>query len=122
MPAWMLDTVALNDYYHGRPGVLPYLDATQSAIPMIAMPLGSVVLATAVGDLPFVVEEGVTGFLADSDVESIAHRLSTALSNPSSLEKVRRNAKIWVEQECDWNTVAGQVVAVYCNSSSLACC
>jgi predicted nucleic acid-binding protein len=27
MPAWMLDTVALIDYYHGRPGVFPYLDA-----------------------------------------------------------------------------------------------
>jgi predicted nucleic acid-binding protein len=27
MPAWMLDTVALIDYYHGRAGVLPYLDA-----------------------------------------------------------------------------------------------
>lgn len=26
MPAWMLDTVALVDYYHNRPGVLPYLD------------------------------------------------------------------------------------------------
>ena len=25
MPAWMLDTVALIDYYHGRPAVLPYL-------------------------------------------------------------------------------------------------
>jgi len=27
MPTWMLDTVALIDYYHGRSGVLPYLDA-----------------------------------------------------------------------------------------------
>ena len=27
MPAWMLDTVALIDYYHGRRGVLSYLDA-----------------------------------------------------------------------------------------------
>lgn len=27
MPAWMLDTVALIDYYHGRRGVLPYLEA-----------------------------------------------------------------------------------------------
>ena len=27
MPAWMLDTVALIDYYHGRPGVLSYLEA-----------------------------------------------------------------------------------------------
>ena len=27
MPAWMLDTVALIDYYHGRQGVLPYLEA-----------------------------------------------------------------------------------------------
>ena len=27
MPAWMLDTVALIDYYHGRPQVLTYLEA-----------------------------------------------------------------------------------------------
>jgi predicted nucleic acid-binding protein len=27
MPAWMLDTVALVDYYHGHPGVLSYMDA-----------------------------------------------------------------------------------------------
>jgi predicted nucleic acid-binding protein len=27
MPAWMLDTVALIDYYHGRRGALSYLDA-----------------------------------------------------------------------------------------------
>jgi predicted nucleic acid-binding protein len=27
MPAWMLDTVAVIDYYHGRPGVTPYLEA-----------------------------------------------------------------------------------------------
>jgi predicted nucleic acid-binding protein len=27
MPAWMLDTVALIDYYHGRRGIVPYLDA-----------------------------------------------------------------------------------------------
>ena len=27
VPTWMLDTVALIDYYHGRSGILPYLDA-----------------------------------------------------------------------------------------------
>ena len=27
MPDWMLDTVALIDFYHGRSGVLPYLEA-----------------------------------------------------------------------------------------------
>ena len=27
MPGWMLDTVALIDYYHGRRGVLRYLEA-----------------------------------------------------------------------------------------------
>jgi predicted nucleic acid-binding protein len=27
MPAWMLDTVAVIDYYHGRPGVTLYLEA-----------------------------------------------------------------------------------------------
>lgn len=27
MPDWMLDTVALIDYYHGRPQVIPYLEA-----------------------------------------------------------------------------------------------
>jgi len=27
MPTWMFDTVALIDYYHGRPGVLSYLES-----------------------------------------------------------------------------------------------
>jgi predicted nucleic acid-binding protein len=27
MPGWMLDTVALMNHYHGRQGVLPYLEA-----------------------------------------------------------------------------------------------
>jgi predicted nucleic acid-binding protein len=27
MPAWMLDTVSLIDYYHGRPGVTAYLES-----------------------------------------------------------------------------------------------
>lgn len=26
MPGWMFDSVALIDYYHGRPGVIPYVE------------------------------------------------------------------------------------------------
>ena len=26
MPGWMLDSVALIDYYHGRPGIVPYVE------------------------------------------------------------------------------------------------
>lgn len=93
--------------------LLPYLDATQSGVAMIAMPLGSVVVATRVGDLPYVIQDGKTGFLAKANVESIVAKLSFVLSHSEQMQKIRDNARTWAKRECNWDRIAGQAVEVY---------
>lgn len=93
--------------------LLPYLDATQSGVAMIAMPLGSIVVATRVGDLPFVIMDGKTGFLAETNVESIVDKLSFVLSHTQETQKIRENARTWVLRECNWDKIAGQAAEVY---------
>jgi len=93
--------------------LLPYLDASQSGVAMIAMPLGSVVLATKVGDLPYTIKDGLTGFLAEPDVDSIILMLAKLLGNPDQLEYVRNNARDWVYRECSWEKQVAYVLGVY---------
>jgi len=93
--------------------LLPYLEATQSGVVMVAMPLGSVVIATRVGDLPYVIQDGQTGFLTDTDLHSIIGKLSLALSHPQEAQKIGANASMWARRECNWEKIACQVVEVY---------
>lgn len=93
--------------------LLPYLDATQSGVAMVAMPFGSVVVATRVGDLPYTIEDGVTGLLADSDVDDIIEKLDWALSNQERLERIGNEAKNWTEEHCKWEILAKEAVVRY---------
>lgn len=93
--------------------LLPYLDATQSGVVMIAMPMGCVVLATNVGDIPFVIDDGVTGFLSEPQVENISNRLDYALSHLKEVEKIRESARAWVYNECRWEYIVDQSLDVY---------
>ena len=80
---------------------------------MVAMPLGSVVVATRVRDLSYVIHDGQMGFLAEANVESIVAKLSFALSHVQEMQKFRDNARTWAERECNWDKIAGQAVKVY---------
>ncbi len=93
--------------------LLPYLDATQSAIAMIAMPLGSVIIATRVGDLPYAIKQGETGLLTEPNVDSIVEGLSYALSNQEALKKISQKGKRWVEECCNWNHIARETILIY---------
>jgi len=93
--------------------LLPYLDATQSGVAMIAMPLGSVVVATGVGDLPYVIQDEVTGFLAEPNVDSIVNRLKYVLSHQDETEVIREKAREWVVRECSWDHIATQILEIY---------
>lgn len=93
--------------------VLPYLDATQSGVAMIAMPMGSVVVATQVGDLPFVVQHGKTGYLAAPQWEEIAITLQALLADPQAMGAVRSQMQNWANRECSWETIVRKIVATY---------
>ena len=64
--------------------VLPYLDATQSALIAAAYFFGKPVIVTRTGALPEYVVEGVTGWIIEPNRPAeLAHCLATALNDPT---------------------------------------
>jgi glycosyltransferase involved in cell wall biosynthesis len=93
--------------------LLPYLEATQSGVALMAMPLGSVVVATRVGDLPDIIEDGVTGFLCDPEPGAIAAKLMQVLSDRDRLERVRAEAARRAKEQWNWARVAERTAQGY---------
>ena len=70
--------------------VLPYLEATQSGVGLIAMQLERPVLATAVGGLPEFVRDGETGLLVPPrDPKAMAEAIVRFFRSPQEGERMR---------------------------------
>lgn len=102
-------------YFFRRAGitVMPYREATQSGIAMIAMPLGSTLVATNVGDLPDVVRHDQTGFITEPGVDDVTALLVELLADPARTRRVRAAAERFARRECDWGTIVQQAVGTY---------
>jgi glycosyltransferase involved in cell wall biosynthesis len=62
----------------------PYIRATQSGVAHLAYTFGRPVVASAVGDLPDVIQDDVTGLLvAPEDVEGLAVAIVKLLRDPA---------------------------------------
>lgn len=84
--------------------VLPYRAATGSAVAAVAYRYERPLLATRVGGLPDVIEEGNTGFLIDPDSpEALAERLRTL--HRSALENMHQNICVY-KQRFTWTSLA----------------
>ena len=81
--------------------VLPYIDATQSAIVSLAYAFDKPVITTAVGGLPEVVSDGETGFIVPpKDSEALAAAIvryfrEDCASRFAANVKVQKNALSW---------------------------
>ncbi|MBI5564532.1 MAG: glycosyltransferase family 4 protein, partial [Chloroflexi bacterium] len=76
--------------------VLPYLDATQSALIAAAYFFGKPVIVTRTGALPEYVVEGATGWVIEPDqVDELAQCLSAALSDPANLKRLGQAGREW---------------------------
>ncbi|MCP4168132.1 MAG: glycosyltransferase [Chloroflexi bacterium] len=81
--------------------VLPYVDATQSALIAAAYYFYKPVIATRSGALPEYVVEGETGWLVPpGDVEALARTLSQAIADPQRLQAMGRAARAWYDRQC----------------------
>jgi len=100
------------EYFFRRAAItiMPYREATQSGIAMIAMPMASAVVTTNVGDIPEVVIHGETGFIAEPGVERFAHVLIELLENPERVRRVGNAAREFALHECDWQRTAQDVL------------
>lgn len=98
--------------------VVPSYSEALPNIILEAMACGTPVLATAVGAVPDIIKEGKTGFLLRSnDPKHIALRLLEILSRPDLLDRVSRNAYIWVRKNFNkhktieiWKRILNKIV------------
>ena len=91
--------------------VLPYRAITQSAVIQIAYACGRPVVATRVGGLPDVVEEGASGLLASpEDPDSLAAAITQIISDPAVGERMGQHAQILADTRYSWRNVAEQVM------------
>ena len=96
--------------------VCPYTDATQSGVVMTAYSFGKPVVATGVGGIPEVVEDGATGLLVPpGDSQKLAGALTYLLKNPDRAKKMSENIKNKFNQEGEfgWGVIVRKTVEVY---------
>jgi glycosyltransferase involved in cell wall biosynthesis len=94
--------------------VLPYRSATQSGALQVAYALGRPVIATTVGGLPEVVQEGRTGRLVPPrDPAALAEAITSVLADGSLADKMGRHAKEMSDTTFAWQPIARTLLSIY---------
>jgi glycosyltransferase involved in cell wall biosynthesis len=80
--------------------VLPYHDATQSALIGAAYFFGKPVIVTRTGALPEYVDEGVTGWIIEpGDAAALAERVGAVSREPKQLQQMGQAGQAWYEAQ-----------------------
>ncbi len=94
--------------------VLPYTEAYQSAVLYMSYSFAKPVVASAVGGLAEVIEDGVTGFLVPpADINRLAGALLTLLKDAEMARKMGERGRRLVETKFSWIKIAQKTATVY---------
>jgi len=94
--------------------VLPYIEASQSGVIPLAYSAAKPVVATTVGGLPEIVEDGRTGYLvAPRDAAQLADAVTRLLLDPSLRRQMGKNGKSKLHAECSSEIIARKTMEVY---------
>jgi glycosyltransferase involved in cell wall biosynthesis len=97
--------------------VLPYIEASQSGVIPLAYRFGKPVVATNVGGLPAMVDDGRTGYLVPPRNETaLADAIVRLLRNRELRHQLGANGKRMLENDCSPDLVARKTIAVYQNA------
>ena len=93
----------LPSYYEGVP--ISILEAASYSLPIIA---------TSVGGIPEVIEDGVNGFLVNpGDIEAFKNKILKLIRSVSLRNKMGKNAYYSVKDKFDVNIITRQLNAIY---------
>lgn len=94
--------------------VLPYIEATQSGIIPVAYAYGKPVIASRVGSIPEVVDDGKTGFLIEPANESqIADRIIKLITNEELCASMGTAAFKKAYSDLSWEKISQQTLTIY---------
>ncbi len=95
--------------------VAPYNDATHSAVIMTAYAFNKPVVASAVGGIPEVVQDNVTGRLVPpKDSQALASAIIDLLLNSEKREQMKKNIENYFSKgKLSWDYIAEQTLDVY---------
>ena len=94
--------------------VCPYIEASQSGVLAIANAFGKPVVATTVGGIPEMVEEGKTGLLVPPrNAQALADAVVSLLQNQSLKKEMGRYALHKSHTELSWASIADRTMQVY---------
>jgi len=94
--------------------VLPYIEATQSGVIPMAYTFARPVVATTVGSLPEIVDDGHTGLLVPPrDAQALADAIIRLLQDKPLRQQMGVNGHHKINTECAPDTVARQTLEVY---------
>ena len=95
--------------------VCPYTDATQSGVIMTAYAFNKPVVATAVGGIPEVVEDNITGKLVPPrNSKALAEAIIELLLDKAKREDMKKNiAQVSSKGKLSWDYIAKQTIEVY---------
>ncbi|MBL8096667.1 MAG: glycosyltransferase [Anaerolineales bacterium] len=108
------DQDALPEYYTAADCVImPSHYESFGMVALEAMACGTPVIASEVGGLAFLVQDGVTGFtVPDQDPEALADRICVLINDRDLRTHMSEQARAHA-QNYGWSTIAEQIVSVY---------
>jgi len=94
--------------------IYPYLNSTQSGALQVAYTFGKPVIATKVGGLPEVVENGKSGLLVSpSSPDELADAILTLIKDPSLTKEMGSYAKHLSDTRFSWDSIAREICSIY---------
>lgn len=95
--------------------VCPYLSASQSGVVMTSFAFNNPIIATKVGGLAEVIEDGITGVMInESNVSELKNAIIDLIDHPDRVAKLRSNInEKYINSEYGWLQIANQYYELF---------
>jgi len=94
--------------------VLPYKEITQSGVLMTILPFGKPIVASNVGGIPEVLQDGIHGYLVtpNNSIE-LSRALEAILTSPQKIRNMSSAVHQLTKSSLSWNSIAQKTIKVY---------